>query len=169
MHPPAPCGAGPRRYHRRGHYPCISIHPPHAGRDKHFSSAPDPSSGFQSTRPVRGGTNNTPGLFIIRKNFNPPAPCGAGQSFWAAYPRKVGFQSTRPVRGGTAFRKSSSLVPHNFNPPAPCGAGLRHHSRGAGRGYFNPPAPCGAGPGQAGGALWDSEISIHPPRAGRDI
>ena len=56
----------------------ISIHPPRAGRD--FIGFPSyvVLCEFQSTRPVRGGTE--------KNNFLPMIPT---------------FQSTRPVRGGT--------------------------------------------------------------------
>ena len=56
----------------------ISIHPPRAGRDAVVSTARGHFGGFQSTRPVRGGTR----VFVIAKHI-------------------VRFQSTRPVRGGT--------------------------------------------------------------------
>ena len=34
---------------------------------------------FQSTRPVRGGTSRAGLQCRTIKNFNPPAPCGAGR------------------------------------------------------------------------------------------
>ena len=125
----------------------ISIHPPLAGRDAldvvvvlliGDFNPPAPcgaglggllresmARGFQSTRPLRGGTSihasvaRGQGISIhpplagrdLRRpicgtrfrNFNPPAPCGAGLDM---YFRKYGyatFQSTRPLRGGTAI------------------------------------------------------------------
>ena len=35
--------------------------------------------------------------------------------------------------------------------------------------YFNPPAPCGAGLSTIPGFITAESISIHPPRAGRDV
>ena len=150
----------------------ISIHPPRAGRDVFFSintglsrnfNPPAPCGAgpasfaiscfmvrFQSTRPVRGGTDCLvkPALPIAisihppragrdstsasaaheAADFNPPAPCGAGQIFQNCLSRKYRFQSTRPVRGGTcaAFASVPSLL--NFNPPAPCGAGRKQYA-----------------------------------------
>ena len=115
---------------------------------------------------MRGGTTTTSINKLIRQNFNPPAPCGAGPCQITYYnlpwyfnpPAPCGagrnslplsvvmllFQSTRPVRGGTTFRPGHS-APSNFNPPAPCGAGLVRNSNIVRKNYFNPPAPCGAG------------------------
>ena len=101
----------------------ISIHPPRAGRDSGYNE-------FQ----------------LIKQNFNPPAPCGAGQVL------------TLLVR-----------VIINFNPPAPCGAGRITTPITKIASNFNPPAPCGAGPRAFRPPLWGCHISIHPPRAGRDV
>ena len=101
----------------------ISIHPPRAGRDEiafgnkiklyPFQSTLPVRGGtcwrclivskrlkFQSTLPVRGGTSPPFLPSQLYYNFNPPSPCGEGQS--------AGRQSLR-VR--------------NFNPPSPCGEG----------------------------------------------
>ena len=145
---------------------------------------------FQSTRPVRGGTitdrpkagkenisihppragRDIPaiGTQTIPRNFNPPAPCGAGlrEDFFCANGER--FQSTRPMRGGTKAVRRCHFNPPDFNPPAPCGAGPLPWANGIAparfqstrpmrggtawlpvvsehRGHFNPPAPCGAG------------------------
>ena len=37
-------------------------------------------------------------------NFNPPAPCGAGQKWGRERVERLLFQPTRPVRGGTTVR-----------------------------------------------------------------
>ena len=124
-------------------------------------------NGFQSTRPVRGGTSACSRWCTVRRNFNPPAPCGAGQGFSWVCVHPVLFQSTRPVRGGTTslmiFHKAQQFQSTRpvrggtlwcwrcmqggyFNPPAPCGAG--HCPAPAAWLHipdFNPPAPCGAG------------------------
>ena len=124
----------------------ISIHPPHAGWD----SASGPSScscvSFQSTHPMRGGTLNSRCISSMRKNFNPPTPCGvghghagrrpvhdhisihpphAGWDFFEAYAIRHAekFQSTHPMRGGTPFAHTTFLHGRNFNPPTPCGVG----------------------------------------------
>ena len=145
----------------------ISIHPPLAGRDSEGGTKMSESL-FQSTRPLRGGTRPTSSKSRISRNFNPPAPCGAG-----------------PLSSKTACGART-----NFNPPAPCGAGRRPDSNRDLSRDFNPPAPCGAGPdGAVCGIFWclfqstrplrggtvaadlrrcRMGISIHPPLAGRD-
>ena len=123
FNPPAPCGAG----HEAVILPpgcTISIHPPRAGRDALAVSGgvsamrdfnpPAPCGagrcgvhrtwtfwGFQSTRPVRGGTSQRFDFPPYWNHFNPPAPCGAG----------------RFCRGAEHHGQA------DFNPPAPCGAG----------------------------------------------
>ena len=102
----------------------ISIHPPRAGRDIFACFGLIINNPFQSTRPVRGGTTISCMTHALRI-----------------------FQSTRPVRGGTVVSRQQGVAPRNFNPPAPCGAGLLGQ--------------------QEQGAV--AHISIHPPRAGRDM
>ena len=104
------------------------------------------SLGFQSTRPMRGGT----------------VPMSLTLLLWA-------FQSNRPVRGGTFGSRHLPPRPYYFNPPAPCGAGplisftLRTCS------IFQSTRP------MRGGTYlvlscpeFEADISIHPPHAGRD-
>ena len=124
-------------------------------------------SPFQSTRPLRGGTDGAIEY----------TDCGA-------------FQSTRPLRGGTDAITAVEVAPSiSIHPPL---AG-RDTSLFVGFAFcsdFNPPAPCGAGPlirywaqmemqfqstrPLRGGTLTyapsgeRAAISIHPPLAGRD-
>ena len=168
FNPPAPCGAGPAAQQRIPRRPCISIHPPRAGRDAYTST-----------------------YLTINRDFNPPAPCGAGlhetQRLWndhtiSIHPPRAGRDvalphssciweiSIHPPRAGRDDdSKLAAVGSHYFNPPAPCGAGLYPHAGGSRRnGDFNPPAPCGAGHYQLQGNQKQKPISIHPPRAGRD-
>ena len=123
---------------------------------------------FQSTRPVRGGTR-VPGT-------GDPVP----------------DISIHPPRAGRDFTRTKGSAPSmNFNPPAPCGAGPAQQKGPPGPHDFNPPAPCGAGledgtipevsvvfqsTRPVRGGTYDNvrlpilmRISIHPPRAGRDL
>ena len=80
------------------------------------------------------------------RDFNPPAPCGAGP-WYVALDYRVQDISIHPPRAG---RDKADLY---------FVGGLLD---------FNPPAPCGAGPLAVGKKSKQGEISIHPPRAGRD-
>ena len=147
----------------------VSIHAPRAGRDESRIDEATGGSGFnprapcgarrklairpgscwmfQSTRPVRGATQRCCKTCIDRSCFNPRAPCGARRSCLAAPYFMPMFQSTRPVRGATRAY-SASIAPNTcFNPRAPCGARHRAFS---------------VLPG-------NHEVSIHAPRAGRDL
>ena len=146
FNPPAPCGAG--------------LTAPVA--------SPALSSAFQSTRPVRGGTKAAaPCRPRCQISIHPPR-AGRDTDLATAVAYSVLFQSTRPVRGGTSGLLFAVAVHFDFNPPAPCGAGRSRRSSLRLLCYFNPPAPCGAGPDLATDEESGDEISIHPPRAGRD-
>ena len=124
---------------------------------------------FQSTRPVRGATH-THGRRALRRlvsihapragrdtyarttrptafGFNPRAPCGARPSVGAVTIPPFAFQSTRPVRGATNYSTREEGAPQCFNPRAPCGARpIIAHVRKE-----------------------RHNVSIHAPRAGRDL
>ena len=78
FNPPAPCGAGHRQLQTDHYHRDISIRPPRAGRDKFIMMDMKTALIFQSARPVRGGTHRKTKYDRHRRNFNPPAPCGAG-------------------------------------------------------------------------------------------
>ena len=80
----------------------ISIHPPRAGRDRHSVLTLWLLQIFQSTRPVRGGTE-----------FSVGVDCGGDRI--SIHPPHAGRDHIIPV---TVSQRQ------NFNPPAPCGAGL---------------------------------------------
>ncbi len=192
FNPPAPCGAGPSGSLAPFLPQRISIHPPRAGRDISSAVPCHATQGrFQSTRPVRGGT------FVeqypqasISISIHPPR-AGRDEITVPLAPITKKFQSTRPVRGGT--RKSSSLVPHrtfqstrpvrggtlwkvtvnefgwNFNPPAPCGAGQHGFDYLRDAKQFQSTRPVRGGTPVRDRQNAVCKISIHPPRAGRDM
>ena len=129
------------------HIPLISIHPPRTGRDALES--------FFINEPI---------------NFNPPSPHGEGPwgfpwhgrfSAISIHPPRTGrdlppsvltgspclFQSTLPARGGTSCQGYTNSAGRDFNPPSP-------HGEGPLASAHKSPFPL--------------EISIHPPRTGRD-
>ena len=205
-----PCGAGHSApaLKTRGN---ISIHPPLRGgtsrgngsrRAARFQStrpcgagpfaieAKERAEGFQSTRPLRGGTPHFwKGNCIPTISIHPPL---AGRDRIRRTRADADeFQSTRPLRGGT---RNKTLILLSFcisiHPPL---AGrdrclgvpgrqplqISIHPPLAGRDRcprctfcirwnFNPPAPCGAGHGGRHETEVCLGISIHPPLAGRD-
>ena len=145
FNPPSPCGEGP-----------LAVNPRSAW------------TLFQSTLPVWGGTTFLPAvlqsiqisihpprvgrdLAEISRNtwmmdFNPPSPCGEGRT---------------TVHG---FIKISRY----FNPPSPCGEGLQNSIGQLGADIFQSTLPVWGGTQQHKAALVYIDISIHPPRVGRD-
>ncbi len=131
-------------------------------------------------------------VFVCRTRFNPRAPCGARPRWCAVLDKRSWFQSTRPVRGATVLPPQAPLqyavsihapragrdtvlqaeadVMQSFNPRAPCGARqftkcyLLHYDC-----RFNPRAPCGARRDSRGKLVKIHRVSIHAPRAGRDM
>ena len=108
------------------------------------------SDEFQSTRPLRGATQQgshggfplsdfnprapcgaRPGRTGIQEqggDFNPRAPCGARLNSGIFNSARIPFQSTRPLRGATREIPIPSAMPLYFNPRAPCGARRRDAS-----------------------------------------
>ena len=145
----------------------ISIHAPHAGRDRcrrsdrrgkyYFNPRapcgarprrlirPTPRPTFQSTRPVRGAT-----LKPITANMI------------------VEFQSTRPVRGATIASWPKRPNKADFNPRAPCGARQTGKKEGTTPKIFQSTRPVRGATGKPSLTIYDLVISIHAPRAGRD-
>ena len=124
---------------------------------------------FQSTRPVRGGTSKNTRSSWSRHYFNPPAPCGAGLVPNIPSNRRNNFNPPAPCGAGRGGARIKSKAPIDFNPPAPCGAG---HSRRGCRCWgtqFQSTRPVRGGTRTRPPPLAQCTISIHPPRAGRDV
>ena len=125
------------------------------------------TSRFQSTRPLRGGTAGHDSAELVTwisihpplagrdpddvqgqplfADFNPPAPCGAGQKAGAGKIHRRRFQSTRPLRGGTIWAITSPRAAR-----------------------FQSTRPLRGGTGKDRAPEHFGKISIHPPLAGRD-
>ena len=168
----------------------ISIHAPRAGRDvtprrrlhRRMNFNPRAPCGarqylpieeinstqFQSTRPVRGATTSglrTPPTPI----FQSTRPVRGATRQEDALEFFQAFQSTRPVRGAT-FLVDIKTELEEFQSTRP----VRGATRTAGQGdrrlhHFNPRAPCGARPMLIVLFYRPFQISIHAPRAGRDL
>ena len=145
FNPPTPCGVGlgfvcPRHKLETfqsthpvwGGTPCsiqavhrkhISIHPPRVGWDCFASN-----------------------FCGVRRNFNPPTPCGVGL-FLPTTPQGAVDISIHPPRVGW----------DHVSPPFPSTPP-----------HFNPPTPCGVGLPRRWPQFRQRPISIHPPRVGWD-
>ena len=147
---------------------------------------------FQSTRPVRGATQIAAQLKGALVGFNPRAPCGARQ-ITRLYNYCATVVSIHAPRAGrdlwivvivvliTCFNprapcgaRPEMLISNRsisgFNPRAPCGA-RQKFGQNADRvtACFNPRAPCGARLIRLRRGLKPFKVSIHAPRAGRDL
>ena len=121
FNPRAPCGARPAHVVHMVRITAVSIHAPHAGRDR------------RSTSPM-----------YRTRRFNPRAPCGARHRRFHRVCLVKKFQSTRPMRGATYPRHDTghSLGVSIHAPHA--GRDGRAHPRKTRTQSFNPRAPCGA-------------------------
>ena len=124
----------------------ISIHPPRAGRDR--------------TRRL---------YYHVAAYFNPPAPCGAGLGgdplLWVD--TYISIHPPRAGRDGKRLTLTQAQV--DFNPPAPCGAGRPTTRRRRRALKFQSTRPVRGGTHPSPEAPARIDISIHPPRAGRDV
>ena len=114
----------------------VSIHAPHAGRDKVFQDFPQDLCCFNPRAPCgarreeyireciialvsihapHAGRDNCRSRDIkTSKCFNPRAPCGARHRQLRDHLQEKEFQSTRPMRGATANEVTTSLFCHIF-------------------------------------------------------
>ena len=102
---------------------------------------------FQSTRPVRGAMPIFPRCGVDRLISIHAPRAGRDAMFGNMQTESTLFQSTRPVRGATTARLAR-ITPSW---------------------YFNPRAPCGARRRETMAVRQITTISIHAPRAGRDV
>ena len=168
----------------------ISIHAPRAGRDERAAQCCRSPRYFNPRAPC--GARRVDCLtYIQHQNFNPRAPCGARLCDYLDAEADYKFQSTRPVRGATGLKRSDFANYHISIHAPRAGRDNRRWTRTAILPYFNPRAPCGARLSDrlvavlairfqstrpvrgATDFYWpvfaNIGISIHAPRAGRDL
>ena len=137
----------------------ISIHPPLAGRDNQTSDRPQVGKDFNPPAPCGAGpgSSTSSGMF---SNFNPPAPCGAGQVARSVTLEMEIFQSTRIRRIGV-----ECLV---FQSTRPLRGGTEPWFYALIDELFQSTRPLRGGTNKNHGRGFSCLISIHPPLAGRD-
>ena len=171
--------------------PRVSIHAPRAGRDLAPATAVTRLTLFQSTRPARGATFGH-GLVVRRPAvFQSTRPARGATSSSASLSAQNRFQSTRPARGATGQRALHDVplvvsihAPRagrdvtgtaircpcgRFNPRAPRGARRRHPRRPCQTTRFQSTRPARGATSARDLARPVRRVSIHAPRAGRDI
>ncbi len=135
---------------REGVLKDVSIHAPRAGRDPCVPAPASPVIVFQSTRPARGATTLCAPGIAVQRDVSIHAP-RAGRDDIAALRRGARllrmFQSTRPARGATTRHGMRSTARSEFQSTRP--------ARGA-------TLACQVDSARHG-------VSIHAPRAGRDV
>ena len=150
-------------------YRNISIHPPRAGRDRFAAGLFLWSHRFQSTRPVRGGTSGLAALQSLF-GFQSTRPVRGGTFRFLLYSQMMRFQSTRPVRGGTFVFQMTNQQIRIFQSTRPVRGGTAAMYRASSHvGAFQSTRPVRGGTGAYGLFMETCGISIHPPRAGRDV
>ena len=102
----------------------VSIHAPHAGRDRRTHPS-HPVDGSFNPRAPCGARPPFSHLSAIVDSFNPRAPCGARPFSLLIFHLMRTFQSTRPMRGATLRDPVRKYLIRCFNPRAPCGARQR--------------------------------------------
>ena len=172
--------------------PLISIHAPRAGRDqcrrrcpffpRHFNPrAPCGArrvaeckyqcsySNFNPRAPCGARPRNIACRIRLLGHFNPRAPCGARLRVPIIRSEQYLFQSTRPVRGATGIDIHKLNDQFHFNPRAPCGARRVTTVFRARVAEFQSTRPVRGATLRSDANTRGKGISIHAPRAGRDI
>ena len=168
----------------------VSIHAPRAGRD-HATTPPScpphcfnprapcgarpdaslyipPMRLFQSTRPVRGATLYLH-FFLLFHVFQSTRPVRGATTSAARCQQRICVSIHAPRAGRDPCNRCAHVDSPRFNPRAPCGARRWWRGMMCWCRCFNPRAPCGARHSLYGGARPQSDVSIHAPRAGRDL
>ena len=133
------------------------------------SAPPRRSQSFQSTLPVRGGTQTRQAIHAGHRISTHPPRAGRDSSVSRSMSMMALFQSTLPVRGGTRPWSVLPSTPFDFNPPSPCGEGRREKLCTAYPAEFQSTLPVRGGTAVGHHCIICLLISIHPPRAGRDM
>ena len=145
---------------------------------------------FQSTRPARGATRSPrrtrprcgvsihapragrdrlgKGTAVPLRSFNPRAPRGARRGLKSVKSTHALFQSTRPARGATRSPRRSWPAGWRFNPRAPRGARRWPDAHATANLLVSIHAPRAGRDVALGREILQDGVSIHAPRAGRD-
>ena len=172
------------------HTPDISIHPPLAGRDQAAGRIESKKIIFQSTRPLRGGTEEVladayAGIFQSTRplrggtleqqaynrwyniSIHPPL-AGRDRTTQSCARLLYRFKSTRPLRGGTVHL-APGAPPKKFQSTRPLRGGTLKSRFSKPTTRFQSTRPLRGGTLYNGSITTYNGISIHPPLAGRDI
>ena len=149
--------------------PKISIHPPRAGRD--LLVLTERLTRFISIHPPRAGRDHLhPAVKWLERNFNPPAPCGAGHKK-AVMQTLEGAISIHPPRAGRddgLHRGCIRTQRISIHPPR-AGRDVWCSTMIFAAAAFQSTRPVRGGTKNNGYVKMADIISIHPPRAGRDL
>ncbi len=155
----------------RGRSPCpqrpaVSIHAPHAGRDLLDTFALVGVRSFNPRAPC-GARRRRTATASSKPSFNPRAPCGARRhSGRGAGARDVSIHA--PHAGRDDKHAVGHAVKHGFNPRAPCGARRLFERLVFDKLVFQSTRPMRGATSVITCTSPRSHVSIHAPHAGRD-
>ena len=168
FNPPSPCGEGLRN---GGYFTALSVFQstlPVWGGTK-FSRPARAGQAFQSTLPVWGGTcKNARKTAKTGVSIHPPR-VGRDSQFVSLFKGLLGVSIHPPRVGRDCANLSGCDIANGFNPPSPCGEGPISFMLDVPLGLFQSTLPVW------GGTLYHHDlylliqVSIHPPRVGRDF
>ena len=104
----------------------ISIHAPHAGRDRSCAGTRAVRADFNPRAPCGARPARVPSP-TGSEYFNPRAPCGARPYPLLPMSPALGISIHAPHAGRDLLKLIKSITSQNFNPRAPCGA---RHAQG---------------------------------------
>ncbi len=124
---------------------------------------------FQSTRPARGATQPQAARRLSAPFQSTRPARGATAHIYGSLTGELQFQSTRPARGATTRVSGRWVEKVCFNPRAPRGARHSLSDRLQAIFLFQSTRPARGATSVRRKSMWLITVSIHAPRAGRDV
>ena len=166
-----PVWGATKRQIRRGRGAWVSIHAPRVGRDLGVANFSNLLGCFDSRAPC-GARQQQPQRQTLPRGFNSRAPCGARllRFYFCAGGGLSCFNSRAPCGARRASSFNTQRIDHRFNSRAPCGARLLMIQRLSKTPLFQFTRPVrGATTPRRAPEPPKPPVSIHAPRAGRDL
>ena len=146
----------------------VSIHAPHAGRDRRVLRGSSRQRRFNPRAPC-GARPKGRRMYTLVRCFNPRAPCGARRRTSSSSLQTHWFQSTRPMRGATVRVRDCRLLDGVSIHAPHAGRDNSSYSLEISLALFQSTRPMRGATTICRVHRRKPSVSIHAPRVGRDV